>query len=248
MDEPVEVAIIGGGAAGLGSAGALRRKGIESLVLEQAPDVGQSWRRRYEGLRLNTVRWMSGLPGMRIPRAAGPWPNRDDFVSYLESYKEHHQLEVRTGVRVERIDRDQWGFRLETSAGNLSARFVVVATGYDHSPLIPNWPGRERFAGELLHASSYRNAEPYRGRDLLVVGAGNTGSELAVGLLKGGARTVTVSMRTPPNFLRRDICGLPATPLAQLGEWLGDLGAGRVADYVGFRIQRRLHGELDSYG
>src|SRR6266511_3909150 len=108
------------------------------------------------------------MPGMRIPRSAGAWPSRDEFVQYLERYADSQSLDIRTGVTVERIDRAGDGYRIEISAGTMTAHFVVVATGYDNSPVIPDWPGRDGFTGELIHSSQYRNATPFRGRHVLV--------------------------------------------------------------------------------
>lgn len=91
-----------------------------------------------------------------------------------------------------------------------------MATGYNHTPHIPDWPGRDTFSGELLHASEYRNAAPYAGRDVLVVGVGNTGAELAVDLVEGGAARVRLAVRTPPHILRRTTLGWPAQATAVL--------------------------------
>ena len=206
--------VVGAGPAGLGVAGALKRRGVGALVLERADVVGSSWHGRYDGLRLNTVRWMSGQPGLAIPRRAGRWPARDAFVSYLERYAEHHALDVRLGVGVERIDRADGGWRLATSEGEITARFVVVATGYDHTPRLPDWPGRDGFTGRLIHSKEYRNPAPFRGERVLVVGAGNTGTEVAAQLVDGGAAAVALSMRTPPNFVSRELRGVPITPFA----------------------------------
>ena len=82
---------------------------------------------------------------------------------------------------------------------------MVVATGYNHTPFMPDYPGKDGFEGELVHASDYRNPEPYRGRDVLVVGSGNTGAEIAVDLVEGGARRVRLAVRTPPNIVRRQV-------------------------------------------
>jgi cation diffusion facilitator CzcD-associated flavoprotein CzcO len=237
-----EVVVVGAGAAGLATAARLRRRRIEAVVLDRADEVGSSWRGRYDGVRLNTVRWLSGMPGMRIPRSAGPWPSRDEYVSYLERYAE--RLDIRTGVGVERIDRTADGYRLETSAGTLTARFVVVATGYDNTPVLPDWPGRDEFTGELLHSSRYRNAAPFRGRDVLVVGSGNTGLEIAAELVEAGAASVRVAMRTPPNILRRNMFGMPSTLMA----WLSMRQPGFVVDRVGVLLQRLLWGDLTRYG
>jgi len=113
---------------------------------------------------------------------------------------------VRLGVEVRRIDRaDGPGWRLDTSDGPLEAERVVVATGYNHTPSLQEWPGRDGFTGDLVHASRYRNAEPYRGRDVLVVGSGNTGAEIAVDLVEGGAARVRLAVRTPPNIVLREV-------------------------------------------
>jgi putative flavoprotein involved in K+ transport len=242
LPERTEVAVVGAGAAGLGVAASLRRRGIEAIVLERAA-VASSWRARYEGVRLNTVRWMSSLPGMAIPRSAGRWPSRNELIAYMERYADREGLDVHTGVSVRRIQRHGDRYRLHTSAGDLEASFVVVAAGYDHTPLIPAWPGRDGFTGELLHAAEYRSAERFRGKRVLVAGIGNSGSEIAAELVCAGAR-VQVAMRTPPNLLRREIFGIPATVLARLSE----CQPAPLVDRTGFLLQRLLFGDLTRYG
>src|SRR5206468_8349492 len=116
----------------------------------------------------------------------------------------------RTGVRVERIERDADGWGLDTSTGPMHARDVIVATGYNGTPWMPSWPGVGEFTGELLHSSEYRNPEPYRGRDVLVVGAGNSGAEIATDVADGGAARSRLSVRTPPQIVRRSTAGIPA--------------------------------------
>jgi putative flavoprotein involved in K+ transport len=106
---------------------------------------------------------------------------------------------------VERIDRAGSGWAVRTRDGIVEADVVVVATGYNRVPRIPRWPGRDGFAGTLIHSSEYRNAEPYRGKDVLIVGTGNSGAEIAVDLVEGEAGGVSISVRTPPNILRRDV-------------------------------------------
>ena len=171
------VIVIGAGPAGLAVAASLRPRGVRAVVLERADDVGASWRRHYERLHLHTTRRWSGLPGLPIPHRFGRWVARADVVNYLEMYAVHHRLDVRTGVQVKRVARAGYGsWVVETEAGeSFTATTVVVATGYNHTPVPPPWPGVEKFPGELVHASTYRNAAPYRGKDVLVVGAGNTG-------------------------------------------------------------------------
>lgn len=161
--------MIGAGAAGLAAAAELGRRGISAVVIERADEIGASWQQRYDGLRLNTMRALSAPRHSRIPRSAGRWPTREAFVEHLRAYADHDGLEVELGTEVQRIDRTERGYALATSKGSRSHRFVVVATGYDHTPFIPKWTGRESFEGELIHATDYRNAERFREKDVLVV-------------------------------------------------------------------------------
>jgi putative flavoprotein involved in K+ transport len=208
--EDREVAIVGAGSAGLATAALLRRSGLESVILEAGPVPGAAWCARYDRLRLHTPRLLSGLPGRRIPRRYGRWVRRDDLLTYVRDYCDQERLDVRTGVRVQRIDPAKAGWRLETSDGPLEARTAIVATGYNGTPRLPAWPGRESFAGELLHSADYREPGPYVGRDVLVVGAGNSGAEIATDLAEGGAGRIRLSVRTPPQIVRRATAGIPA--------------------------------------
>jgi len=202
--------IVGAGSAGLATGALLRRAGLEPLLLESGAEPGAAWRGRYDRLRLHTPRLLSGLPGRRIPRRFGRWVARDDLIEYLHDYAAAEALDVRAGTRVERIDADGDGWRLETSRGPVRAETVIVATGYNGRPFVPDWPGRESFAGELAHSSQYRNPQSYRGRDVLVIGAGNSGAEIATDLADGGAARSRLSVRTPPQILRRATAGIPA--------------------------------------
>ncbi|MFF5498206.1 flavin-containing monooxygenase [Streptomyces aquilus] len=207
------VYVIGGGPGGLAAAYALRAQGVRAVVLEKSDRVGASWRRHYDRLHLHTTRRLSGLPGLPMPRRFGRWVSRDNVVRYLEKYAEHHELEIVTGVEVSRVERsaDGTGWLLHATGGReLTGAAVVVATGYNHTPLIPDWPGRDGYTGDLVHAAQYRNPEPYAGRDVLVVGVGNTGAEIAVDLVEGGASRVRLSVRTTPHIIRRSTAGWAA--------------------------------------
>ncbi|MEU2550772.1 flavin-containing monooxygenase [Streptomyces sp. NPDC014684] len=210
-DRPVYV--IGAGPGGLAAAYALRARGVRAVVLEKSDRVGASWRRHYDRLRLHTTRRLSALPGLAIPRRFGRWVSRDDVVRYLEKYAEHHELEIVTGVEVFRVEPagDGGGWVLHASGGReLTGSAVVVATGHNHTPRVPDWPGVDGFGGEFLHAGQYRNPGPYAGRDVLVVGIGNTGAEIAVDLVEGGAARVRLAVRTAPHIVRRSTAGWAA--------------------------------------
>src|SRR6185437_16088456 len=149
----------------------------------------------------------SGLPGMRIPRRYGRWVARDDLIEYFRDYTAEHDLDLRVNCRVDRLE-PSW--TLHTSDGPIHADHVVVATGYNGTPFVPDWPGRETFGGELIHSSEYRNPRPYVGMDVLVVGAGNSGAEIAHDVIDGGAARSRISIRTPPQIVRRATLGIPA--------------------------------------
>jgi putative flavoprotein involved in K+ transport len=199
--------IVGAGSAGLATAALLRKGGLDPVVLEAGPEPGAAWRARYDRLRLHTPRLLSGLPGKRIPRRYGRWVRRDDLIEYLAGYADAHGIDVRTNVRVNRIDP---GWILDTTAGAMDAETVVVATGYNGAPFIPDWPGLDGFRGELIHSSEYRNAAAFRSRDVLTVGAGNSGAEIATDVADGGASRSMLSVRTPPQIVRRSTAGIPA--------------------------------------
>jgi putative flavoprotein involved in K+ transport len=235
------IAVIGAGPAGLAAAAMLQRAGERVAVLERG-EIGAAWTTRYDRLQLHTVRWLSCLPGYRMPRALGKWPSRDSVVAYLRDYARQHELDVRTRVEVERIERSHDEWRLRTSAGRLAAERVVVATGYSNVPFVPDWPGS--FSGEIVHSADYRNPAPYRGRRVLVVGAGNSGAEIAVDLADGGAAEVLLSVRTPPSIVRRDTFGLPSQ---LLGIATGPLPVA-VVDRIGATLRRVSIPDLRSFG
>jgi putative flavoprotein involved in K+ transport len=201
--------IVGAGPAGLAVAAALGQGGVLYEVLERAPSIGSSWSTRYDSLQLHTGRWLSGLPGAPIPRAAGSWVRRDDFVAYLEDYARRFDIVPTLNTTLLRVDREQKGWRLETSNATRHAERVILATGYSSRPFIPDWPGRESFTGLLLHSVEYREPSRYRGRRVLVVGAGNSAADIAVEL-SAVAGEVLMAVRTPPNIVPRDTLGVPS--------------------------------------
>jgi cation diffusion facilitator CzcD-associated flavoprotein CzcO len=248
-DDGVPVHIIGAGPGGLATAAALHGHGISTVVLEKSPSVAASWRAHYDRLRLHTTRRWSSLPGLPIPRSYGRWVARGDFVSYLESYAEHHGIEVATGVEVDSIERGgerhEGDWVLHANGGRrLTTPVTVVATGYNHTAHLPSWPGREDYEGELLHASRYRNAKPYAGKDVLVAGVGNTGAEIAADLAEGGAARVRLAVRTVPHIVRRSTLGWPAQANGILCRRLPT----RVVDSLAARMAKVAVPDLSAYG
>jgi cation diffusion facilitator CzcD-associated flavoprotein CzcO len=240
-----QVIVVGAGPAGVSAALALKDRGIKPLVLEQADQVASSWRGRYDRLRLNTCRPLSRLPGRPYPKGTPMFPTRDQVVQYLERHAQEEGIDLQFGTSVERIDNQNGGWAAHTSAGDITAPQVVVATGFEHDPFIPDWPGREAFGGTLLHSSEYRNPEPFQGKRMLVVGAGSSGMEIAHDLATGGAAKVWLSARTPPNITPREGPGgfpadMIAVTLLRFPTRFGDAAA---------RFGRRMQfGDLTEYG
>jgi cation diffusion facilitator CzcD-associated flavoprotein CzcO len=226
------------------SALALKDTGLRPLVLDQADSIGSSWRARYDRLRLNTSRWTSHLPDRTFPKGTPLFPSRDQLVEHLETHAREPGIDLQLGTRVETLEPDgDW--ILNTSGGEVRAPQVVVATGYENAPFVPNWSGRDSFNGLLFHASEYRNPTPFRDQRVLVVGPGCTGMEIAYDLAEGGAQKVWLSARTPPNIVLKQGPGpIPgdaiALALMRLPARAGDAMA---------RFGRRMDfGDLSDYG
>ena len=210
MDEHVVIA--GAGPAGLAAAGAIRRAGLDPLVVEQADAVAASWRGRHDHLRLNTHRAFSHQPGTRIPRRYGSYPTRDDYVAYLQEYSAGMRL--RLGTQVHRIDRTDGGWALALEAGSLTTTHAVIATGSDAEPYLPDWPGMDSFGGVVMHAGQFRNVAAMAGLDVLVVGPGNSGVDLLGYLAASDAGRLWLSARSGMTVTPRRLGGVPLHPVS----------------------------------
>ena len=173
------------------------------------------------------------------------FPSRDELVDHLERHASEEGIELNLGTRVERIDRADGGWALETSAGELRAPQVIAATGYEQEPIVPDWSGRADFGGELLHSNEYRNPESFKGRRVLVVGPGCSGMEIAYDLAEGGASKVWLAARTPPNILLRT--GPGGLPGDVVGVTLLRLPP-RIGDAVANFGRKQDLGDLTEYG
>ena len=238
------VVVIGGGPGGLAVAAVLKSKDIDALILDRSDSIGASWKAHYDRLHLHTVRWLSNLPGLRLPRADGRWVARDAVVRYLRRYAKHHALRLRLATTANSVRRVGSVWKIQTPNGAIEADAVVVATGHNGRPVMPEWPGAAGFTGELMHSSAYRSGLPFAGKDVLVVGAGNSGAEIAVDLVEHHARKVWLSVRTPPNIMRRDLAGLPAQVM---GIFFRRLPMS-VGDKIAGATQRLTVGDLSKFG
>ncbi|MBZ2198103.1 flavin-containing monooxygenase [Occultella gossypii] len=241
-----DVVVIGAGPAGLAAAAELRRHGVRALVIERSDAVGAAWRGRYDSLRLHTPRELSGLPGLPIPREMTRWVARDDLVTYLEQYAAHHRLDVQFGAEVTRIVRTPagaWQVAL-ADGGTLTVAHVVVAAGNSNTTAPLDVPGADTYTGELVPAPDYRNGARFAGGRVLVVGSGNTGTDIAVDLVRHRAASVWLAVRTPPHILPRNRGPVAAQHAGVLVRHLPL----PVADRLGWLVTRLTTPGLRSHG
>jgi putative flavoprotein involved in K+ transport len=240
-----DVIVVGAGPSGLAVARELEhRHGIPALVLDRAAAPAISWRTRYDNFRLNTNGFLSHLPGQRIPLKAGRWPTKEDMVGYFDRYVQRQNIALKLGCEVNSIDRAGGDWHLDTSSGEIRTPAIVLATGNYRTPIIPPWPGLNHFNGKLVHSGHFRNASPYRGRDVLVVGAGNSAADIAVQLANDGARRIWLAVRTPPHLVRRAMGPIPSDIFLEL---FARVPASKIDPLIG-RLNRLMWGDLSAYG
>jgi putative flavoprotein involved in K+ transport len=183
--EHFETIIIGGGQQGLTVGYYLSRHSRPFVILDANERIGDAWRKRWDSLRLFTPTSFSRLPGMKLPESAGAYPTKNAMADYLESYASRFELPVRTGIEVDELTKRDGRFVVSAGGESLEAENVIVATGANRIPVRPG------FAAELdprvvqLHSVDYKNPTQIQAGDVLVVGAGNSGAEIAVELAPG---------------------------------------------------------------
>jgi indole-3-pyruvate monooxygenase len=241
---PLPVVIVGAGPAGLATAACLKRRGVDALVLEAGPSLAESWRHHYERLHLHTVRQQSSLPGFPFPKDLPRYPSRAEVVSYLEAYAAHFGIAPRMGEAVRRVRAaGDVGFVVESARAVYRAQAVVVAAGLNRQPNADRLPDQERFRGTVMHSREYRNAGRFAGQRVLIVGAGNTGAEIALDLAEGGARP-TLALRSPVNVVPRDFLGMPTQLTSIRMYWLPLW----LRDAIGRLVSRLAFGKLARFG
>ncbi|TPL02570.1 NAD(P)/FAD-dependent oxidoreductase [Mesorhizobium sp. B2-4-14] len=243
MDDTTPVAIIGAGPAGLAVAACLRQAGVDSILLEKEQQAAPAWRRHYERVHLHTTKRYSSLPFVPFPKHYPRYVPRDLFVEYLDAYAKRFDVKPRFGETVKAITREGRGWRVDTTSGSLRARHVVIASGYNAEPLRPGFAGIDTFKGLTLHSAEYRNAKPFAGQSVLVIGMGNTGAEIALDLAEGGARP-TISVRGGVHIVPRELFGVPI----QMVGMAARLGPQRLNDVLLPIILDLVMGRLEKYG
>jgi putative flavoprotein involved in K+ transport len=182
IHDPIHVPIIvvGGGQAGLAVGHELSRSDVRFLILDANDRIGDSWRNRYDSLRLFSPAFYDGLPGMRFPGRPDRFPTKDELADYLEAYAKRFRLPVRSGVRVEELTREGGSFVLRTNERTYVCDSVIVAMAGYQSPRVPEFAARLDPAVVQLHSSAYRNPAQLKPGGVLVVGAGNSAADIAL--------------------------------------------------------------------
>jgi cation diffusion facilitator CzcD-associated flavoprotein CzcO len=236
--------VIGAGPAGLAVSACLTRADAPFILLEKSEHIAATWRNAYDRLRLHTDKRFSALPFMPFPREYPTYVPRKDLIAYLERYAEHFQLQPRLNHEVTALRPVDEHWQIDTAQGRLSARRVVVATGYNAEPQQPAFPEQDRYRGALLHSVRYRNGESFRGQRVLVVGIGNTGAEIALDLHEHGAQA-DLSVRGPAHIVPRDLLGIPVQRIAILSS---KTTPPAIADILFKPLIAMTIGDLSRYG
>jgi cation diffusion facilitator CzcD-associated flavoprotein CzcO len=228
--------IIGAGPSGLAMAARLKQAGLSYVILEQANKVGSKWHQHYDRLHLHTVKELSCLPYVDFPDHYPQYISKFQLIEYFNSYVEKFEIKPEFNSTVTSVKKLNSNWTVECSNGKIyTAKNVVVASGLNRVPSIPIWKGLELFKGEVMHASTYKNAQVFLGKKVLVVGMGNTGAELALDLAEQKIE-VSLSVRGEITIVPRDFLGrsvqLTANKLNKLpyviADWIGSL-SGKIA-------------------
>lgn len=208
MNETLNAVVIGGGQAGLATAYCLKKRNIEACVIDSLEKTGDAWRRRYDSLTLFTHSQYSSLPGWQMPLPPDTYPTKNEVADYLERYAARHELDIRHNLTALMLEQTESGFRIETSDGPINAQNVVVTTGGLARRSVPAFAEKLDPSVVQLHSADYRNRLQIPEGQVLVVGAGNSGAQIAVEL--ASVREVSVSYerlpkQLPQRFLGRDI-------------------------------------------
>jgi putative flavoprotein involved in K+ transport len=183
--ERIDTIVVGGGQSGLAVGYHLARRGLPFLILDAHHRIGDAWRTGWDSLRLFTPAGYDGLPGMPFPAPRTTYPTKDEMADYLEDYAKRFELPVRTGVRVDALARNGDGFVVAANDLRFQADNVVVAMSSELRPWTPEFAAHLDPRLTQLHSHDYRHPAQLQDGDVLIVGAGNSGADIAMEVVQG---------------------------------------------------------------
>ncbi|XP_059670840.1 probable indole-3-pyruvate monooxygenase YUCCA9 [Cornus florida] len=239
--------IIGAGPSGLAAAACLKQKGVPFLILEKESCLGSLWKRKtYDRLKLHLPKEFCELPHMPFPREFPAYPTKQQFVSYLEAYAKHFSIEPIFGAEVHlaRYDAAMGFWQVQTNESEFVCRWLIVATGENAEPLLPDVAGLAEFGGKVLHSCEYKNGVDFRGSKVLVVGCGNSGMEVSLDLCNSGAQ-VSLVIRDKLHILPREVFGRSTFAVSMcLLKWFPV----RLVDWLLLLCSRVILGDTRQFG
>ncbi|MEP7036260.1 MAG: NAD(P)/FAD-dependent oxidoreductase [Dermatophilaceae bacterium] len=230
MTEAPDVLVIGAGQAGLVMGHYLAERGQRFLIVDAGAQIGDTWRSRWDSLRTFTPAQFDNLPGLPFPAPSDTYPGKDDVADYLQAYAARFQLPVRLNTSVTSLTRSDGAYIVKAGVEAMEARTVVVATGPFHVPFVPSISKGLDLEVSQIHSVSYRNPQALPAGKVLVVGAANSGCQIALELSATHTVEISAGKRIPT---------IPQRPLGRDVWWWGSkIGLDRVN--VGSRLGRRL--------
>ncbi|PIA47711.1 hypothetical protein AQUCO_01400361v1 [Aquilegia coerulea] len=244
----VQVVIVGAGPSGIATSACLKNFSISNIILEREDCCASLWKKKvYDRLKLHLAKEFCHLPHMSLPSDAPVYVPKDQFVSYIDSYVSYFDINPKFHRFVESASYDATSKKWRISAKNSNtskvevyvADFLVVATGENSERFIPNFPGQESFVGEIIHSSQYKSGSVYRNKNVLVVGSGNSGMEIAYDLFYHGACT-SIVVKSPFHVLTKEMVrlGMQLLKCIPIG-WVDSLIT---------KIANLWYGDLSEYG
>lgn len=238
-----ETLIVGASISGLATAAALEKKGIGYIILEREGQTITPWRNHYDRLHLHTNKALSALPYKKFGKTIPRYPSRIQVIDYLNDYQKEFNIQPVFNTEARFIRKESHHWITQTNAGEFKSRWLVMATGIYGKPKTMQFNGMETFPGKILHSCVYKTGRDFTGKNVLVVGFGNSAGEIAIDLYEQGAMP-SMSVRSPVNVIPRDIFGLPVLELSLLLNRLSP----RVADIISAPLIRLLTGDITRLG
>lgn len=243
MSKTTEILIIGASSAGLSCASYFQKNNIPYVLLEQSNVVANQWRNHYDRLHLHTPRSISSLPFYKIPKSFGKYVPRKKVVEYFDTYIKKLNIQPVYNTSVTEIEKENNVWNISTNNGNYQAKQVIVATGNTKIPKKINKNGLESFTGTTIHSSEYKNGSPYKNKNVLVVGFGNSACEIAICLSEHGANP-SLSVRSKVNVIPRDIFGISTMKMGMNTNFL----PAKLADKLNMPLINLFIGDITKLG